>query len=152
MSPFGIFFTLAEWNWLIAAAILMTLELLAPGFFLLFFGIAAGIVGIIALTIDMSWQYQLVLFGAVALVCVMLARKFFVVDGVASDKPLLNKRVAQHIGKSYILAEDIKNGRGKVLAGDTVWQVQGPELTKGERVKVTGVNGVVLVVEAESAS
>ena len=145
-SP-SILMQLGVWNWLILAAILFVLEILAPGVFLIWFGIAAAIVGVIAMTMDISWQWQAVLFAGIALVMVLMARSFYARGGPKSDSPLLNRRAKQHIGRSYQLAEAIVNGRGKAHVGDSLWTVEGPDLEKGTNVLVTGSKGAILIVE-----
>lgn len=68
---------------------------------------------------------------------------------LASDDPTLNCRGAQCIGRTAPLCEAIEHGRGKVLLGDTVWIVEGPEgLPVGKMVRVVSSNGTVLKVEA----
>ena len=150
MSGFSSFFAeLGAWNWLILAGLFFTLELLAPGIFLVWFGIAAAIVGVIALTVDIGWQTQLVLFGVLALVAVFVARRYLRSHEGDTDRPLLNRRALQHVGRSYVLAEAIQNGRGKVKIGDTLWRVEGPDTPEGTPVRVTGADGTVLTVERE---
>ena len=112
-------------------------------------GIAAAVVGGLALTTDISWQWQLVLFAVLSLTAVGAARTYFRRGGDESDRPLLNKRALQHVGRSYPLEGGIENGRGKVRIGDTVWSVEGPDCPPGQRVKVTGADGAVLQVEPD---
>ncbi len=145
----SIFVNLGAWNWLILAGLFFVLELLAPGIFLIWFGIAAGIVGALALLFNMAWQWQLMLFAALSLAAVIAARKFLRKDDAQSDRPLLNRRAQQHVGKSYVVAEAIENGRGKVKIGDTLWRAEGPDAAQGARVKVTGTDGATLMVEPE---
>ncbi|MCH9808856.1 MAG: NfeD family protein [Alphaproteobacteria bacterium] len=68
-----------------------------------------------------------------------------------SDVPDLNRPGAQYIGRVAALTSAIDAGRGKVRLGDTVWVVEGPDMAVGERVRVVGVDGVVLRVEAASS-
>ncbi len=143
---------LGAWNWLIGAAVLFILEIVVPGFFLLFFALAAAIVGILALSFDMPWQAELVIFGALSYVGVFFARKFWAPDRQQSERPLLNRRAQQYVGRQYVLEEPIVNGRGKICVGDSLWRVAGPDLPKGERVKVTGSDGAILLVEQSGAS
>jgi len=96
----SIFVNLGAWNWLILAGLFFVLELLAPGIFLIWFGIAAGIVGALALMFDMAWQWQLMLFAALSLAAVIAARKFLRKDDAQSDRPLLQRRAQQHERKS----------------------------------------------------
>ncbi len=138
---------LGAWNWLILAALLLVLELAAPGIFLVWFGIAAGLVGAVALSSAIAWQWQVVLFALLSLGVVALARKFLPGAAAPGGRPLLHRRAHQHIGKTYVVAEPLENGRGKVRIGDTLWRVEGPDTAKGARVRVTGADGVTLIVE-----
>ncbi|MHA1165848.1 MAG: NfeD family protein [Alphaproteobacteria bacterium] len=146
----SLFFELGAWNWLILAGLFFVLELLAPGIFLIWFGIAAGMVGALALLTDITWQWQFVLFALLSLVAVLIARKFFRSDAQQSDRPLLNLRAQQHVGKSFVVAETIKNGRGKVKIGDTLWLAEGPDAAQGVSVTVTAADGSTLTVEPDS--
>jgi hypothetical protein len=145
----SLFVSLGAWNWLILAGLFLVLELLAPGIFLIWFGIAAGIVGALALVFDVAWQWQLMLFAILSLAAVIAARKFLRKDDAQSERPLLNRRAQQHVGKSYLVADAIENGRGKVKIGDTLWRAEGPDAAQGARVKVTGTDGATLMVEPE---
>jgi len=145
----SLFVNLGAWNWLILAGLFLVLELLVPGIFLIWFGIAAGIVGALALVFDVAWQWQLVLFALLSLMAVVIARKSFRADDEQSERPLLNRRAQQHVGKSYLVADAIENGRGKVKIGDTLWRAEGPDAAQGARVKVTGADGATLMVEPE---
>ncbi len=140
---------LKEWNWLILAGLFLALELLAPGIFLIWLGIAAAIVGMISLTIEMGWQWQLVLFAILSLLAVFAVHKFLRTSDTVSDRPLLNRRAQQQIGKTYVLAEAIENGRGKIKIGDSLWRVEGPDAAEGKSVTVTGADGTVLQVKPE---
>ena len=57
------FTTLGSWNWLIFGFILMALELLAPGVFMFWLGLAALLVGLVSFAVDPSWQAQLIMFS-----------------------------------------------------------------------------------------
>jgi membrane protein implicated in regulation of membrane protease activity len=144
---------LGAWSWMIAAAVLFVLELLAPGIFFMWFGAAAAITGIIAFRYDISWQWQLIWFCGLSLAAVLLANKYLRKHPLESEQPLLNERAAQLIGQSFDLVDPIVNGRGSIHSGDTIWRVEGPELPKGARIKVVGVDGALLkVVPADSAA
>ena len=73
-------------------------------------------------------------------------------ETIASDEDGLNKRGTELIGRTGRLEEAITAGRGRIQMGDTVWTVEGPELPAGSRIRVTGVNGAVLTVEAAPAN
>ncbi len=66
-----------------------------------------------------------------------------------SDEPDLNRRGAELVGQTVVVIEAIGPGaRGTVHAADTVWVAEGCEAAAGARVRVKGVKGTVLVVEA----
>ena len=66
----SMFVTLGSWNWLIAGLILMALELLAPGVFMFWLGLAALLVGLLSLVVEVSWQVQILLFAIFAVAAV----------------------------------------------------------------------------------
>jgi membrane protein implicated in regulation of membrane protease activity len=143
--------SLGAWNWLILAALLFALEVTAPGIFLMWFGLAAVIVGIMAFAFDLSWQWQLIWFCLLSLAAVLTAWRILRKHPLESDRPLLNERAVQHVGKSFELADAIVAGRGSVRIGDSIWRVTGPDLPKGTRVHVTGADGSVLTVAPEGS-
>jgi inner membrane protein len=51
------------------------------------------------------------------------------------------------VGRVFVLEQPIVNGVGKLRIDDTLWDVDGPDLPTGARVKVTGLNGMRLVAE-----
>ncbi len=69
------FATLGTWNWLIFGVIMMALELLAPGVFLLWLGLAALLVGLLSFAFNPSWQLQILMFAIFAAAAVPLWRR-----------------------------------------------------------------------------
>jgi len=151
MSFYNFFAGLGPWNWFILAVILFALETVIPGVHFLWFGVAAVLIGLLALATDLAWQWQLIAFAVIAVATVFLVRRYARPDATLSDLPDLNVRGAQYIGRTVTVEEPIRSGRGKVRVGDTVWQAEGPDSAAGSRVRVTSVNGTVLVVEREGA-
>jgi membrane protein implicated in regulation of membrane protease activity len=142
---------LGAWSWMIAAAALFVLELMAPGIFFMWFGIAAVVTGLIMFRYDITWQWQLIWFCGLSLASALLAYKFLRKHPLESDQPLLNNRAAQLIGQNFDLIDPIVNGRGRIHSGDTIWRVEGPELPKGARIKVVGADGALLKVKPDAA-
>ena len=142
---------LGPWSWMIAAAVLFVLELMAPGIFFMWFGIAAVVTGLIMFRYDITWQWQLIWFCGLSLASALLAYKFLRKHPLESDQPLLNNRAAQLIGQNFDLIDPIVNGRGSIHSGDTIWRVEGPELPKGARIKVVSADGALLKVEPDAA-
>jgi len=146
-----IFTELGPWNWMVLGFVLLILEILVPGVFLLWIGIAAILVG--ALTLQLAhaafwvWQAQVVLFLILSVISAYVGRQVMARTGGESDQPLLNRRAEQLIGRTATLAEPIAEGRGRIRLGDTFWLVTGPDLPVGARVRVTAVQDMELVVE-----
>lgn len=140
--------TLGGWSWWVLGLILLGVEVLAPGFFFLWFGIAAMLIGVSALLIDWPWQLQVLGFLALSVVAALAGRRFAGSHDVETADPLLNLRAGRLEGRTFVLSEPIVEGSGRVRIDDSVWQVRGPNVPAGSRVVVTGADGSVLKVES----
>lgn len=136
------------WHWLILAVILLMLELTSGSGFILWIAIGSFIVSIVSyLAPSMSWPWQILLFATFSIVACLAWLKYLKKCTEKSDKPKLNLRTEQFIGRTFYLETAIVNGRGKVKIGDTLWVVEGEDLPKGEKVLVTAVDGVLLQIQ-----
>jgi membrane protein implicated in regulation of membrane protease activity len=135
------------WHWWILAAVLAAIETFLPGVLAIWFGVAALIVGALLLIVPVPWQLQLVLFGVLGVVAMLLWRRFRSPESPESEQPPLNQRGQHYIGQVYTLVEPIQSGSGKIQVGDSVWLAQGSDAPAGARVRVVSVDGVVLRVE-----
>jgi len=143
------FVTLGTWNWLIFGFILMGLELLAPGVFLFWLGLAAFLVGLLSFAINLSWQAQLLMFAVFALAAVPLWRRLARSEGsVSRSNPFLNRRTKALIGREFTLEKPIVDGSGTVRIDDTIWRVAGPDAPAGSRVRIVQADGASLTVAA----
>jgi len=141
------FVTLGTWNWLIFGFILMALELMAPGVFLFWLGLAALLVGLLSFVVNPSWQAQLLMFAVFSVAAVPLWRRFALKSGAASvSNPFLNKRTDALVGREFTLEKPIVDGSGTVRIDDTIWRVAGPDAPAGSRVRVVHADGASLTV------
>ena len=139
----------ANYGWWLLALVLIGTELMLPGFFMLWIGIAAATMGVIMVfTPELSFMLQAILFTMLALVSCFVYWRFVrhAIDE-PTDQPRLNRRAEQHIGRRYVLETAIINGQGKARVGDSLWLVEGPELPVGTTVEVVGVDGSTLKVQ-----
>lgn len=146
---------LGPWNWIVLGFVLLGAEIMAPGVFLIWIGLAALVVGFISLVIWgpgaalWTWQAQVLVFLAMSGLSVFIGKRLIGSADADSDEPLLNRRYEQLVGRSATLAEPIVNGYGRIRIGDTLWRVRGDDVDAGTKVKVVRVEDNELVVEAE---
>jgi membrane protein implicated in regulation of membrane protease activity len=142
---------LGPWSWWVLGLVLLAAELVVPGFFLVWIGLAAIIVGALSLLFWENsfwiWQAQLLVFAASAVIVTLLGRRYVYNNNQTTDEPFLNQRGASLVGRTATLNEPITEGRGRIRLDDTFWSVMGPDLPAGTRVKVVASNGRDLTVE-----
>jgi membrane protein implicated in regulation of membrane protease activity len=145
---------LGPWNWMVLGFVLLVMEVVAPGVFMLWIGIAALIIGAVSLLIwdaaFWTWQVQVLAFLVLAVISAFIGRRLSVARHADADQPLLNRRGAQMVGKLATLAEPIKDGRGRIKLGDTLWRVSGPDLPAGTQVRVVSAADTDLELTVEA--
>lgn len=143
---------LGPWSWFVLGFLLLAAEVVAPGVFLIWIGMAALIVGALSLALwdhaVWGWQLQWVLFAVLSGVTVLVGRRVLGRSNQITDEPNLNQRGQSLVGRTAILAEPIAEGRGRIRLDDTTWSVTGPDLPVGARVRVASSAGRELVVVA----
>lgn len=134
--------------WLGLGLILIAAEVVAPGAFLLWMGIAAVVVALLVFVLPgLSLLAQVVLFVVLSVAAVLAYRKWFRKREEPSDRPLLNQRGLQMIGRTADLDQAIADGRGRIKLDDAFWAVEGPDLPAGTRVRVVAIDGMTLKVQ-----
>ncbi len=137
---------LGAWDWLILGTLLLGAELLAPGGFMLWLGLAAILVGLISFAIEWAWQWQLVAFAVLAVIS-LLAWLRIGRRRRPAGKHALNRRAQTLSGRTFTLDGPIVDGAGTVHVDDTVWRVRGPDCPAGSKVRVVGADGALLIVD-----
>lgn len=96
----------AAWSWIIAGLVLAGVEILVPGVFLIWLGLAALATGLAAAALPVPWQGQTLLFAGLAVVLVggaaRLQRR-----GTGSAGTGLNRPDRGLIGREGVLEEPI---------------------------------------------
>lgn len=137
------------WLWLIGGVVLLIAEIIAPGFFLVFIGAAAIATGAFTLLFDLGIAPQLALFALYAVIAFMVGRKVYANQNTESTDPLLNDRSARLVGKVVTVVSAVDEHEGRVRVGDSEWSARGGPAAPGERVRIVGVDGNCLKVEAQ---
>ena len=137
------------WLWAIAGVVLLIAEVIAPGFFLVFIGAAAIATGLFAVLFGLGLPLQLILFAIYTWLAVMLGRRFYANRAADSSDPLLNDRAGRLVGKVVTVVSEVDEHNGRVRVGDSEWNARGGPAAAGTRVRITGIEGNCLTVEAE---
>lgn len=135
------------WLWLIGGVLLLIMEVIAPGFFLVFIGAAAIATGLFTVLFGLGIVPQLALFALYALLAVLVGRRFYANRHTDSTDPLLNDRAGRLVGKLVTVVVAVDEHSGRVRVGDSEWSARGGPAAPGERVRITGVDGNCLSVE-----
>jgi hypothetical protein len=147
----GLFETLftqyGAWSWWVLGFVLLAIEVFHPFSISIWFGLAALVIGVLAMVFDWSWQTLFVLWAVVSIAMLVVGRRFLRRGVVHSDDPLLNDRAGRLVGRVFTLVEPIGENGGRLTIDDTVWRVRGPLTEAGHKVRIAGVDGTVLVVE-----
>lgn len=138
-----------HWLWWAAGVLLLAGEMVLPGVYLLWIGLAAAATGGVAwLMPELGFEGHGLVFALLAAASVYIGNHYFYQRRGPEPEAKVNTRGSKHIGKTYIVAEAIKNGRGHVSVGDSRWLAEGPDAAIGDKVRVIAVDGTILVVEA----
>jgi inner membrane protein len=130
---------LGPWSWIVLGLVLMGLELLAPGAFLLWLGLAAVLTGIADWALGLSWQAALLVFALLSVGAVLVGRLVTRhKDEEDGGRPALNRRGQSLVGQVFI----------RLRVDDSSWRIAGPDTPAGAGVRVVRVEGATLVVEA----
>ncbi len=133
--------------WLIAGLLLVSAEMLLPGLYLLYIGIAALLTGAITWALPIAIEWQFASFAVLAIASVFIGRRWTSSNAIDSDDPLLNDRIGRLIGSQVVLVEAIVGGHGRARVGDSEWSVTGPDAPSGTTMRITGAVGNSLQLE-----
>lgn len=143
---------MAWWIWILLGLLLLLAELVTPGgFYFIFFGSGAVVVGVLAgLGIGGPVWFQILLFSILSLVSLWLFReKLLKLTEQAPDM-----KIDSLVGETAVANDEIPvNGIGKVELRATAWSARntgGRPLKNGERAKVERVEGLMLFVQPEN--
>jgi membrane protein implicated in regulation of membrane protease activity len=142
------FIGLGAWAWIILGVVLIGVELLAPGSFFLWLGLAAIVTGMFDALLGLSWQAAALLFALLSVGAVILGR--YVTRSKTqpdTEAAPLNQRGQSLVGRVFTLETPIKDGEGRIRVGDSSWRVTGADRFAGAKVRVVRVEGSTLVVD-----
>lgn len=138
------------WTWIVGGIVLILAELAVPSFFIVWFGLGALLVGLLALAFDLSLTSQLATWTIASLAMVVL---WFRVFKQSFDKTRAGTAGGDAIGQIGLLVSAVAPfEKGKVrfqgpLLGSEEWVCMADApIAAGERVRVLAVEGSFLKV------
>ncbi|EJL6926950.1 NfeD family protein [Vibrio alginolyticus] len=152
MDFFSLLKGISFWHWLAFGFALLAVELLGTAGYFLWLGMSALIVGAIMTVLPMSWQLQWLCFASFSLITTWLWwRRQWSKDKQEDQERDLNQKYKQLIGRTLILEEDFSVGLNRIKVADTTWSAQSDQaLPAGTRVRITDVEGIILIIEPDS--
>lgn len=139
-----------HWLWLALGMFLGAAEILVPGVFLIWLAGAALITGILAWVLPIGVPVQIVIFAVLAIVAVFSGRRYLRDNPVVDADPKMNRRGMRLAGETAVVVQAIDGGTGRIRHGDSEWLARGVNAEVGDKVRITGSDGAVLLVEAVS--
>jgi membrane protein implicated in regulation of membrane protease activity len=145
--------TLLWWHWLVLGLILCALEMASGGFYVLFFGIAALVVGTLSVAglAGPEWV-QLLLFSILSVVSLLFFRSPLL-RWTNLDRP--GGAVDALVGESAVPLEDIAPAAvGRAELRGTVWTARNAgvdTLRPGQRCIVVRVDQLTISIKPEGA-
>ena len=141
------------WYWMFLGLVLLGVEMITPGgFYILFFGLAALIVGsLTGLGLAQAEWLQWLLFSGLAILSLLVFRGPLLAWINTQDKDL--PVVDSLAGESATPLEDLAvGGTGKAELRGTIWTAHNAGLSplmKGQRCKVVRVEEITIWIAAE---
>ena len=146
-------FESAATNWLIIGLALSILELIVPGTYLIWFGLAGLLMSILTYFMPLALSTQIMWFAAISAIFAVIGwysyRYIFKKMQAPKEYQNLNDSAQQYIGRTVTISEDVVDNQTKVKVGDTYWLAYTEKpLKKGDKAKVTAVkDSLILIVE-----
>jgi membrane protein implicated in regulation of membrane protease activity len=137
-------------TWVIVIAIALIVEMTAPAFFSLWFGVG-GIVALVSVFLGASIPVQWVIFLVVSTTGVLLSRKFYKVVHKPSGEKF---SIDGWIGKKAVVSRKVDSiqGNGLVMFNGRLFRAipidDNHTFEENTNVKVVRIEGVSLVVDA----
>jgi hypothetical protein len=138
------------WHWIVGGIVLVLAELVIPSFFIVWFGLGALLVGLLALAFDLSLTAQLATWTLASLAMVFLWFRVFKQSFVKTRAGTADGEAIGEIGLLVGAVAPFERGKVRfqrpVLGSDEWVCLADTAIAAGERVKVVAVEGSFLKV------
>ena len=143
------------WHWIVFGLTLVTLELFAPVFVMLWLGIAATIVGLIELLIPLGFSGQLIVWAVLSTVSLSLWHKY--ISPKMTNQTLAGLSREAIVGQvGMVIFYNQEQGRGKLkfsapIVGNDEWEfIYNAPLNNGDKVQVQDISGNSLIIKPQA--
>lgn len=135
--------------WFLIGLVLLLLELIIPGFVIIFFGVGAWITAVVCLIFNIGVNIQLAVFTFSSVLLLLLLRRYLRKQFFSEDKSVVETLADEFLGKTAVVESDIKKGfPGKVSFKGTTWTAMSDETAKkGQLVEIIGKESINLIVK-----
>ena len=135
--------------WFIAGFILLILELIIPGFVIIFFGVGAWITALVCILFGINIHVQVIIFTISSVILLIVFRKYFKSRFFKENKSISDALEDEFIGKTAVVESEIKKGiPGKISFKGTNWTaISDTTILKGEIVEITGKESINMIVK-----
>ncbi len=146
-------FVVEYWHWVVFGVLLVLSEIALTTFFILWFGVAALIVGaILFLAPDLSLNWQIFIWTLLSSVLAVLWFKYLKPLSIDRTKAGLSREsIVGEVGQVIIAPGEARRGRMRfpapILGADEWIIISSQPLAAGDRVRVKDVSGNSLLVE-----
>lgn len=139
------------WHWIVGGIVLILAELAIPSFFVVWFGLGALLVGLLALTLpDLSLTTQVATWTLASLAMVFLWFRVFRPNAHKTRVGMAEGEVIGEIGLMVSAVAPFERGKVRFqrpLLGSEEWAcLADAPIAAGERVKVVAVEGSFLKI------
>lgn len=140
------------WVWIVMGIILIGVEIITPGFIVMWFGVAA-VIAALPVYLGASPEIVVATYAASLLLLSTFVRKI-TINLMSSNKSCIGTNADSVLGASGVITEEIDptKGTGKARVGKEIWSamsISGETIPIDSKVVVDRVEGVKILVHEE---
>jgi membrane protein implicated in regulation of membrane protease activity len=146
-------FVMEYWHWIVFGVLLMLSEIALTTFFILWFGVAAVLVGIVLLLFpELTLSTQILIWTVLSSLLALAWFKYLKPLSVDRTKAGLSREaIVGEVGQVISVPNEDRRGRMRFPApvlGADEWEIISTDaLAEGDRIRVMDVSGNSLIVE-----
>ena len=139
----------SPWSWFIIGCLLMALEALIPGVFILWIGVAAIVVGLfVSAWPEASLGIQFVVLAVAIGLSLWAGLTLHRKRKLSTEQTTLNSGLQSYVGRHATAIIPFTHGQGRVRLDDSFYSaLSSAPISEGDVVRIVGIDGATLLVE-----